>query len=437
MRLSFGSSHFTDYHTAVAEVISDTVSKIKNPYIITPISASMVCLGVRISSVFAAVAWSFSIVIDTIPYFICMTINQITDYEGSFGGILGQIVKVHVIFFSLLVIETAYFVGDILFPELMYGFFDLNQKRLMLYLNFLIQRIPSFPGIFRKAENRDALFKEVVFFAHAIGIQDDEWRKRLYDTLVVKLRSEDFSSSMRDRSSIDLKKEYMQVIIALTIETIQSALQSGCIEEVVQPLSSNVVKVLHKHLPVEILRVLCEARPDIEADLEQSKWRQSNGFYYRSTVTRKFLEILFDYMKCAKNELVARNCKEEFGFSMIEKIFCVALVKMLEDAKVLENGSVKMTSFIEPYDVTLSHPNQIYKNKEALLELHLALQSLSSEEKEEVLSRVSNQRVIPSSENIESVVQKIMHVKSVTFEGPFTDTEGYNPDEIIKLCELG
>jgi len=396
----------------------------------------MKCLGIRITAVFAASVWSLFVVLDTIPYFICMTINQITDYEGSFGGILGQIAKVHFIFFSLVVIETAYFVGDILFPELMYGFFDLNQKRLMLYVDFFIQRIPSFPGVFRKAKNHNPLFKEVVTFAHAIGIQDHEWRKRLYDTIVVKLRSGDFHLSMMDRLSIDLKKEYMQVIIAVTIENIQSKLQTNSFEDVVLSLSSNVVKVLYKHLPVEILRVLFEARPDIESDLEQSRWRESKGFYYRSTVTRKFLEILFDYMKSAKNELVARNCKEELGFPILSKIFCVALMKMLEDAKVLENGSLKMTSFIEPCDVTLSHPNQIYKKKEVLLELHLALQSLSSEEKEEVLSRVLNERVIPSSENVESVVQKIMYAKSIAFEGPFTDTEGYNPDEIIQLHEL-
>ncbi len=429
MRLTFTNNNFTYAHTFTANSIEESYSLITtNPSISNVLQASVICVGVRIWAVFTAVVWVFAIVpLEVLPMLFINSAKKMSSYQGTVFGFVQYTVKIHYLFLRMFFIETAFFIGDILFPEILYGFFHLNQKRLDLHLDSVIQNIPPFPSVFRKAANHNSHNKDVVEFAHSIGIQDSEWQSALYSALEKFLHR----GLTNDRYSVKLKEKYMEVICDLTIQKLLTKIKTDDFRNCVQSLSLDAMKILYKKLPLELISKIFEARPEFESELEQMRWKTS-GYKYRSTITRKFLEIVFDYMKISKRELLRKEIDVDQGAH-----FCIALLKMLDDAQILQDGSLKISSPDEPIHIVLAHAKQIYGSKDFLIELSLCIQNLSPEQKEELLMKFCFDNNSMLSENVELAYQMISEYKTNTFDKEFTQVNGYNKAELINLQELG
>lgn len=441
--IAFNPRDLHSIHSIISDWSNDAIASMSDHSISAKLCVPLKCIVPRIMGIFVGTCWVFACSIVIVPSFINMTIKQIIDYQGSVVGLFVQIAKVQALFFRLIAIEVGYFLGDILVPELMYGYFQLEQKHLEFQLDFLVQKITPLPGVFHKVSKQNDSFGEITAFAKTLDIQDSVWRKELFETLLAnqKNRHEYYARDILHTSSTIFKECYLNVVTGQVIDKLQEKVKTNTFLNVVQSLTVRGLKVLYRHMPLELLHAVFEVRLDLESDLDGMKINPGDEFFYRSTITRKFSEILFEYMKRTQTDLLSRNIilSSDVVTSderTITTIGCVALMNMLDNGVVLENGSLQLTSLDEPCTVILSHPKQIYGNKDTLLEIHNQLQELAPEEKEELFMKFCDQTTESFSRNVEGLFRKIMEFKNITFDGILTATEDYNPSELVPWDEL-
>ncbi len=430
-------------HSTISESAKEIIKDATSGSIGLQLSVPLRCVALRIMGMTAGVFWCFIVGIGVIPRMIDLSIKQINTYQGSIADFPEQFLKVQVLFLRIVIIDTAYFIGDILAPELMYGYCDLLKMNLEFHLDFMIQKITPLPGVFPKVVKQNPHIRDVTSFAVSLGVRDCEWRNRLKELLLSKYKPNGSDFSMLQPSSFNFRNAYVKAIYGTIIDKMRKKITQDTFARDLGSLTSEGFIALHQHLPFELIQAIFEARPDIESDIEQRQMMIIPGgnYLYRSTITRKFSEILFEYMKKTRDELLSRNIIIPIdvvsGSERVHTLIgCVAFMNMLDNGEELSDGILKLSSLDEPCDVILSHEKQIYGSKDTLLEIHKKLKECTHEEKQEVFMMLCDQMQEGTSDKVNALVQKIMEFKNITFDAFLRESEGYDPSDFIPWTDL-